>query len=101
MNDAREFLAQNPVAAETLTADDVDGIAGHYCGGMVVVQGTAADGRFVKMHDTWDPEGDVITVIVHAYEDTDEADPEDDEIVEFATGREALEEFARRMRGES
>lgn len=93
-HDASVFLAQNPLAAETL-ADKIETIepfAEHHAGGMVVLADYSGvkPGLYVKLHDSWGPED---KVIVHEY------DPDDlgvDDVWTFDTGSEAFDFFIRR-----
>lgn len=55
-NPAEAFLGQNPICAETLSLEDVGGLAEHHAGGLAVLGAPASiEGRYVKMHDTWGP----------------------------------------------
>lgn len=89
--DAERFLAQNEIAAATLTLDDIEGWAEHHAGGLMVLMfNNLPDGRVVKLHDSWgDPED---AVVVHTY-DPDKPDDEDETIAYFMTGRVAFDHF--------
>lgn len=68
--DAAAFLRQNPLAARTLSDDDVLDWAGHHAGGLVVLQSYLADGSgyFAKLHDSW---GGDPNIVVHWYDPDD------------------------------
>lgn len=94
---AQAFLAQNEIAGQQLTIEEIAPYAEHHSGGLMVLGSFTEDGTYVKMHDSWGPgkpdePGDVV---VHEY------DPDDtegmDEVSYFDTGREAFEFFLRRV----
>lgn len=89
------FLLQNEMAAATLTLDEVAPYAEHHSGGLIVLAGSAADGRSVKMHDSWGDDG---SVIVHAYDPAEAEDPSET-VDEFATGSAALDRFLEMIGG--
>lgn len=92
--DTARFLDQNDLAALTLHPDDVEGFAEHHSGGLYVMFGYAADGRCVKMHDSW---GDTDVVVVHTY-DPDISDDPEERVEEFTSGSGALIRFLQLIR---
>ena len=101
-NLAKEFIVQNALAAETLTADEVAPYAEHHSGGLIVLGAHLPDGRYAKVHDSW---ADEAKVVLHAYDpdfvmptDDPAADPRES-VAEYDTGREALDELLRLLKG--
>lgn len=90
MSDMDAFLEQNDLCAATLTpqnVDDLEPYAQHYSGGLVVVLRDLGDDRYVKMHDSWGDDGQIV---VHAYNTlTDEDETER----YFDAGWQAAEHF--------
>lgn len=89
---ADKFLAQNEIAAHTLTPEQVAPYAQHHAGGLYVlfdyVEGS--EGLCVKMHDSWGEHPD--KVVVHVYDPEDDGGP--NEVVEYhTTGRAAFQRF--------
>lgn len=94
MSDLRNFLDQNTLTAATITPQDREALAPfvqHYAGGLVVALRDLEGDRYVKLHDSWGDDGQIV---VHAYPDDDVRVSEDeDEIRYFDTGWQAVAHF--------
>ena len=106
MSDLQEFLRQNDLVRDTITAEQaialqVGDYATHHSGGLVVLGGYRTDGLYVKCHDSWGDDGQVV---VHTY-DPDwvwlegQVDDPNEEEDYYTTGREAVAEFLRQVEG--
>jgi len=93
VNEVDAFSAQNPICAQTLSSYEIMPFVKHYAGGLMVLGGpTWYDAnQHVKMHDSWGPDDEPNTVVVHRYA-LDVVDEHED-VTHFVTGREAYRYF--------
>lgn len=94
-NEGRAFVHQNVLAANTIPGEAIDQWSQHYSGGLVVLaapmgeQGEDGEPQcWMKLHDSWGGEDDVV---VHIY--SADASGDVDVVFHFDTGDRALAFF--------
>lgn len=93
MSNLDRFLDQNPLTAAGLTEADreeAEPFAEFHCGGLYVLIRPLEGTRYVKMHDSWGPDENIV---VHVYDNEDADDP-DERVYEFDDGQTAFRAFA-------
>lgn len=93
----KRFAQLNPDTMKGLTIEQCESIeayAQHYSGGLHVLLKRTADGKYLKLHDTWGPgeDGDG-PIILHCYDVESEEDDETEWCGNFNTGKDAIAAF--------